>query len=385
MGENEIDRILADIVAGENISVEDRELLENWKQSSGENRCLAKEVQELACTGTDLKTRRNRGLVFDRIEQIVRKRRNTRFIWKLSVAASVVLIIGMTVYFMFLPRPEKGASLQMATGIVPGAPRAELVLPQGKVIQLDTTTRVVPVSNGMTQVMSCQNTLIYDSEGEGEQVEYHMIRVPRGGEYNLQLADNTKVYLNAGSSLRYPVRFTGNRREVELIGEGYFEVARDTARPFIVKAGTIDVQVLGTEFNVNAYPDEEIVATTLVKGSVRVNYGAKQQVMQPGTRLVYDKDNGNAEVHTVDTEVYTSWKDGYYYFKRETLENIMDVLIRWYDLNVFYQNTDLKDLEFGGRLKRYEDINYLLKRMEETQDIEFIINGKTITIKRKTD
>lgn len=154
------------------------------------------------------------------------------------MAASVVLIIGMTVYFMFLPKTGmKGASLQMATGIVPGAPRAELVLPQGKVIQLDTTTRVVPVSNGMTQVMSCQNTLIYDSEGEEEQVEYHMIRVPRGGEYNLQLADNTKVYLNAGSSLRYPVRFTGNRREVELIGEGYFEVMRDTARPFIVKAG----------------------------------------------------------------------------------------------------------------------------------------------------
>ena len=102
-------------------------------------------------------------------------------------------------------------------------------------------------------------------------------------------------------------------------------------------------------------------------------------------QLVYDKQNGKAEVSAVDTEVYTSWKDGYYYFKREPLENIMEVLSRWYDLNVFYQNQDLKRMVFGGRLKRYDDIGYLLKKMEETQDIEFIIKGNTITVQRKTD
>lgn len=384
MGENEIDRILADVVTGENISAEDRQRLERWKQHSGKNLCFEKDIQELAHSGSGLKSRSDRMIVFRQVERAVKQRRRSRFIQRLAVAAGVALLVSVTAYII-LPKNRAVGPVQMATGIMPGAPRAELVLPQGQIVHLDTTTKVVPIANTMTQVMSYQNTLIYDSEDEGKQVEYHTIRVPRGGEYNLQLSDNTKVYLNAGSSLRYPVRFTGDKREVVLIGEGYFEVAKDSTKPFIVKAGNIDVRVLGTEFNVNAYPDEECISTTLVEGKVQVDYGTERQFLQPGTRLVYDRSDGHAEISAVDVEVYTSWKDGYYYFKRETLENIMDVLSRWYDLNVFYQNLDLKSVEFGGRLKRYEDINYLLRKMEETEDVEFIIKGNSITVKRKTD
>lgn len=384
MGENEIDRILADMVTGENISAEDRQQLERWKRRSGKNPCFEKEIQELAHSGSGLKSRSDRMIVFKQVERAVKQRRRSRFIQRLAVAAGVVLLVSVTAYII-LPKNRAVEPVQMATGIIPGAPRAELVLPEGQIVHLDTTTKVVPIANTMTQVMSYQNTLIYDSEDEGKQVEYHTIRVPRGGEYNLQLSDNTKVYLNAGSSLRYPVRFTGDKREVVLIGEGYFEVAKDSTKPFIVKAGNIDVRVLGTEFNVNAYPDEACISTTLVEGKVQVDYGTERQFMQPGTRLVYDKSDGHAEISAVDVEVYTSWKDGYYYFKRETLENIMDVLSRWYDLNVFFQNLDLKSVEFGGRLKRYEDINYLLRKMEETEDVEFIIKGNSITVKRKTD
>lgn len=384
MGENEIDRILADMVTGEDISAEDRQRLERWKQHSGKNLCFEKDIQELAHSGSGLKSRSDRMIVFRQVERAVKQRRRSRFIQRLAVAAGVALLVSVTAYII-LPKNRAVEPVQMATGIMPGAPRAELVLPQGQIVHLDTTTKVVPIANTMTQVMSYRNTLIYDSEDEGKQVEYHTIRVPRGGEYNLQLSDNTKVYLNAGSSLRYPVRFTGDKREVVLIGEGYFEVAKDSTKPFIVKAGNIDVRVLGTAFNVNAYPDEECISTTLVEGKVQVDYGTERQFMQPGTRLVYDKSDGHAEISAVDVEVYTSWKDGYYYFKRETLENIMDVLSRWYDLNVFFQNLDLKSVEFGGRLKRYEDINYLLRKMEETEDVEFIIKGNSITVKRKTD
>lgn len=384
MGENEIDRILADVVTGENISAEDRQRLERWKQHSGKNLCFEKDIQELAHSGSGLKSRSDRMIVFRQVERAVKQRRRSRFIQRLAVAAGVALLVSVTAYII-LPKNRAVEPVQMATGIMPGAPRAELVLPQGQIIHLDTTTKVVPIANAMTQVMSYQNTLIYDSEDEGKQVEYHTIRVPRGGEYNLQLSDNTKVYLNAGSSLRYPVRFTGDKREVVLIGEGYFEVAKDSTKPFIVKAGNIDVRVQGTAFNVNAYPDEECISTTLVEGKVQVDYGTERQFLQPGTRLVYDKSDGHAVISAVDVEVYTSWKDGYYYFKRETLENIMDVLGRWYDLRVFYQNLDLKSVEFGGRLKRYEDINYLLRKMEETEDVEFIIKGNSITVKRKTD
>lgn len=384
MGENEIDRILADVMTGENISAKDRQQLERWKQRSGKNPCFEKEIHELAHSGSGLKSRSDRRIVFRQVERAVKQRRRNRFIQRFAVAAGVVLLVSVTAYII-LPKNHAVEPVQMATGIIPGAPRAELVLPEGQIVHLDTTTKVVPIANTMAQVMSYQNTLIYDSGDEGKQVEYHTIRVPRGGEYNLQLSDNTKVYLNAGSSLRYPVRFTGDKREVVLIGEGYFEVAKDSTKPFIVKAGNIDVRVMGTAFNVNAYPDEACISTTLVEGKVQVDYGTERQIMQPGTRLVYARSGGRAEISAVDVEVYTSWKDGYYYFKQETLENIMDVLSRWYDLNVFYQNADLKRVEFGGRLKRYEDINYLLRKMEETEDVEFIIKGNSITVKRKTD
>ena len=160
---------------------------------------------------------------------------------------------------------------------------------------------------------------------------------------------------------------------------------KDADHPFVVNAGEIDVRVLGTSFNVNAYPDNGTIETTLVEGKVRVEHEEKEQVLDPGMQLVFDRASGKTDARVVDTEVYTSWKDGYYYFKQESLEKIMDVLARWYDLKVFFQNPELKGMEFGGRLKRYENITYLLEKMEETQDVKFIINENTITIKRKTD
>ncbi|MBO4960523.1 FecR family protein [Butyricimonas sp.] len=386
MKENEIDRILADIIAGEKISEEDQRLLEEWRQHSEESLYFEKEVRELARAGSELKSRRTNASIFERVEQDVKKQRKIRFMQRVSVAASIVLLVGFSFYFMFLPGKQENEFQQMAaTTIVHGGARAELILPRGEVIPLDTMTRVVLAGDSLLQVTSSRNTLIYNSETNNEQVEYHTIRVPRGGEYNLLLSDNTKVYLNAGSSLRYPVRFSGDRREVILEGEGYFEVTRDTAKPFVVKTGSVNVQVLGTAFNVNAYPEEENVETTLVEGKVRVDGKNEQRILEPGTQLVYDKRRENMVVLKVDTEEYISWKDGYYYFKRETLGRIMDRLSRWYNLNVFYQNEELKSIEFGGRLKRYEDITYLLERMEETQDIKFIIKGNTITVQRKTD
>lgn len=385
MKENEIDRILADIVAGENISNEDCQLLEKWQQHSEEHLHFGRDIQELAHFGAELKHRKRGATTFREVETVVKKQRRLHFIRKFSAAASIALFLGIAGYFILFPDKQNNIPLEVATTIIPGSPQAELILPQGKVIFLDSTTRVLPFSDSLAPITSDRNTLIYHSDKTTGQAEYHTIRVPRGGEYSLQLADQTKVYLNAGSSLHYPIQFNGDRREVILTGEGYFEVARDTARPFIVKAGNINMLVLGTAFNVNAYPEEETIATTLVEGKVQVDYGSEHQVMKPGTQLVYRKNDGKVQIFPVDTEIYTSWKDGYYYFKRETLENIMKVLSRWYDLNVFFQNADLKNIEFGGRLQRYEDIGYLLKRMEATQDVGFIIKGKTITVKRKTD
>ena len=383
---DEIDRILTDLMAGESISSEDRQILENWEKSSERNLCFEREIRQLVSSGASLKGRRGRDEVWERVKRRERTHGRIRLLRKFSVAASIVLFLCVTIYMVRLSQwqEERVEQVPVVTG-KSGMKCAELILPRGEVIRLDSASNVLFVADSLTRVINDGNTLIYKAGEDDGQVEYHTIRVPRGGEYNLQLADGSKVYLNAGSSLCYPVRFVGDRREVTLTGEGYFEVVKDSTQPFIVKAGDIDVRVLGTTFNVNAYSEKEVIATTLVEGKVQVNYRTGHQVITPGMQLVYDKQDGKVNVREVDTEVYTSWKDGYYYFKREALENIMDVLVQWYDLNVFYQHPDLKSLEFGGRLKRYEDIRYLLKKMEETHDVEFIIKGKTITVKRKTD
>ncbi len=384
MKENDIDRILSVSFTGEKLSEGEKCLLEEWKR---ENECRNRfegELHELRKLGKGLKYREDKDIVFVRIERIVQKQRKEQlFIRWSSVAAGIMLLLGIVGYFMY--SQEDGNEIIQIANVGPGSPKAELILPQGQVIELDSSSREIVFSEHQSKATSVKNTLIYDAGMNLETIDFHTIRVPLGGEFNLQLSDNTRVHLNSGSSLRYPIRFAGDIREVFLTGEGFFEVTKDEVRPFVVKTGEVDVRVLGTSFNVNAYPDERVVATTLVEGKVRVGCGSKKFDLDPGMQLVYDRENKTANVRAVDTELYTSWKDGYYYFKQEPLEEIMDVLAKWYNLNVFFQNPELKKMEFGGRLKRYEDISYLLEKMEETQDVQFIIHGNTIIIKRKTD
>ena len=384
MKENDIDRILSVSFTGEKLSEEEKCLLEEWKR---ENECRNRfegELHELRKLGKGLKYREDKDIVFARIERIVQKQRKEQlFIRWSSVAAGIMLLLGIVGYFMY--SQEDGNEIIQIANVGPGSPKAELILPQGQVIELDSSSREIVFSEHQSKATSVKNTLIYDAGMNLETIDFHAIRVPLGGEFNLQLSDNTRVHLNSGSSLRYPIRFAGDIREVFLTGEGFFEVTKDEVRPFVVKTGEVDVRVLGTSFNVNAYPDERVVATTLGEGKVRVGCGSKKFDLDPGMQLVYDRENKTANVRAVDTELYTSWKDGYYYFKQEPLEEIMDVLAKWYNLNVFFQNPELKKMEFGGRLKRYEDISYLLEKMEETQDVQFIIHGNTIIIKRKTD
>ena len=384
MKENDIDRILAGSFTGEKLSEEEKCLLEEWKR---ENECRNRfegELHELRKLGVGLKYRENKDFVFARIERIVQKQRKEQlFIRWSSVAAGIMLLLGIMGYFIY--SQEDGNEIIEIANIGPGSPKAELILPQGQVIELDSSFQEIVFAEHQSKVASVKNTLIYDAGMNVETIDFHTIRVPLGGEFNLQLSDNTRVHLNSGSSLRYPVRFAGDIREVFLTGEGFFEVTKDEERPFVVKTEEVDVRVLGTSFNVNAYPDEKVVATTLVEGKIRVGYGSKNFDLDPGMQFVYDREDKTANVRTVDMELYTSWKDGYYVFYKETLENIMERLVHWYGVEVSYQNEELRKIEFVGRLHRYERIDYLLKRMADTQNVEFVINGNVVEVKNKTD
>ena len=240
----------------------------------------------------------------------------------------------------------------------------------------------------MLQVRNERGTLVYSkikSKEASEKIVYNTLTVPVRERFQLVLADGTKVFLNSGSEMRYPERFGKARREVFLKGEAWFEVAKDSAREFWVHAGAMDVKVLGTSFNVKAYERLETVATTIVEGSVEVACAGKSFQIVPGEQFVYDKNNRVMDVRMVDTESYVSWKDGYYKFRQTTLEEIMETLSVWYGLNVFYVNESAKQVEFTGKVRRYEDARMLLDKFEQTGDVVFDIKGNNvfITIKQK--
>ena len=204
------------------------------------------------------------------------------------------------------------------------------------------------------------------------------ILIPRGGEYALVLSDGTKVHLNSMSSLRFPVAFTTGKREVELQGEAYLEVSK-TGQPFIVNANGMQVEVLGTTFNISAYPDEEY-QTTLVNGSVKVSAEKGESlILKPSQQATIALGSNSIQVRTVDTSFYTSWVKGKINFKDQRLEDIMKTLSRWYDMNVVYENEKLKNIRFGCNLNRYEEITPFVKLLEKTEEVHVKIEGNTIT------
>ena len=232
----------------------------------------------------------------------------------------------------------------------------------GKQIQIDSTTLNYSAADGQV-VLSA--------------LAYNKVEVPRGGEYTLVLNDGTKVHLNSMSSLRFPLAFEAGKREVELAGEAYFEVNK-TGHPFIVSTQGMQIEVLGTTFNISAYPGEEYQAT-LVSGSVKVDTGEGQSlVLKPSQQASLIPGSGNIQVRTVDTAFYTSWVKGKINFKDQRLEDIMRILSRWYNIEVDYSDEALKNLRFGCYVNRYEEIAPFLELLEATENIHVKINGKTI-------
>ena len=305
--------------------------------------------------------------------------------WRYGAGVAGVLMmlgVGMAIWM----KPEENNVRLEEKRVVPGSGQAVLTLGGGEVVLLKRDTSELILADTTLRVTNERNTLVYseiENKRMSEDVVYNTLTVPVSGEYCLVLADGTKVFLNSGSEIRYPAMFRGKRREVLLKGEAWFEVAKDSGREFLVHAGAMDVKVLGTSFNVKAYEKLETVATTLVEGSVEIACDGESFRIVPGEQFVYDKNSREANVMMVDTELYTSWKDGYYKFRQATLKEIMTTLSLWYGLNVFYQNESAKHVEFTGKVKRYEDIRTLLDKFEQTENVVFDIKENNVFIKIK--
>lgn len=302
-------------------------------------------------------------------------------------AASVLLMIGGSVVFFFHRHASKPSVPFVAsagrTKIVPGSNKAVLTLANGQQIILNDAQKGTVGQQGNMKVIKLDSGALQYTRAQADPAVtatlYNVITTPRGGQYQVVLADGTKVWLNAETSLRFPISFTGANREVELTGEAYFEVRENKDKPFVVRAGQTETRVLGTHFNIMAYADEGPVKTTLLEGAVSMASGGKSALLQPGEQGQLDSDKGVIARQMVNTRAVVAWKDGYYFFDRTPVQSVMRQIARWYDVQVVYTGGPPRD-EIVGKIPRSSDVADVLHIMELI-GIQFKIDGKTIVVK----
>ena len=318
------------------------------------------------------------------LEKSIYDRKSRRMTLRWSIAASIILLVGLFVGRTISGVRDIHEEQELAKSVMqPGTTKAILMMADGKEVVLEQGQNLNILLNERVRVATSSQGIVYEEHGKGMVTEeYNKLTTPVGGEYSLVLSDGTKVFLNADSELKYPVEFSDGKRIVDLKGEAYFEVHKDSLRPFIVRMNGAEVTVLGTSFNVNTYGDDGQIYTTLVNGSVRVSSmkNKQEEILKPGMQSVMNVQSGLLTVRKVDVEPYVAWREGRFVFRAMTLDLIMRQLQRWYDFEVFYQNSELKDYEFWGVIKRDMDLDKVLSVIKATTNVDFEVKGKVITI-----
>lgn len=312
-----------------------------------------------------------------------------RMIWRMVAAASVIAIVSTLIYITVNRSQGTGSPVaEILTDIkAPESSRAVITLANGKRIYLDSAdTGTLVTQQNMHVIKNEKGEVVYQRSDNTPQREiaYNSLFNPRGSRViTLALSDGTKVWLNSESSLRYPAAFTGRTREVEITGEAYFEVAHDAAKPFYVKKGDVNVRVLGTHFNVNAYEDEESLKVTLLEGSVSVQHttGNNKQslIMKPGQQT--SVSNGRlAVINGLDLDEVMAWKEGQFIYTNADIPTIMRQIARWYDVEVVYQDR-IAD-KYTVNVSRDVPVSKLFHFIETSGGVRFKIEGKKVIVKK---
>jgi len=328
---------------------------------------------------------------WSKVNAEIKKRSRIIFLQRISRIAAILIVpflVGGIAYFYFDAQiTNKKINQQQYAQIKPGSSKATLTLCDGRSVVLDSANMMSLTEIDGTAIEKKQGEISYrKSEEQLIKTVYNIISVPVGGEYRLTLSDGTKVYLNSMTTLKYPVQFGSDKREVELVGEAYFEVVKNEAKPFVVNTTEMKVEVLGTSFNVNAYEDSENTVTTLVEGKVKLLHSSNQgeeQILKPNEQAVMDNLSGKIVLSNVDVSNYISWKDGQLVFYDMPLEEIMTQLTRWYSAKVFYMNPEVKSIRFSGSLDKYDEIGKFIDIIQATQKVNVKINDNTILFAKK--
>jgi len=382
-----------------NLNEDEDVTLQKWINSDPLNRELFDKIAEESYLKAKLKTYESydKDVVWANIKEEIEKntgKKKNKFKRIASIAAAVLIPFVIGAYFIYNSDKSDNEELIVEnTEIIPGSQKAILTLENGEQIVLDENRNELLISDKTFKILNEDKTLKYESDkfnnNDFPGIIYNTLKTPKGGEYALQLSDGTKIWLNADSKLTYPALFMGNTRVVTIEGEAYFDVSEDASKPFIVKTQDTEITVLGTEFNITAYSDDTQNLTTLTEGKIKVrnlidSIGSTNQLeLTPGQQAVFKKDSKTFNSRTVNTEVYTAWRKGLFYFEYETLGNLMKRLGRWYDFETKYTSEELRTYHFSGTIKRYESFDEIIELLELTTNISFKTEGKSVTVSKE--
>jgi transmembrane sensor len=375
----------------------DRLYLEQWfsTASSAEIKTVFEEYGEYFAGRADIPYPDNGPLVslieraIDKAEQesnspardVIPMKRPASFKKLLAVAATFG-IIGFSLYlYRFNNTRDTLKPVPRSAKIIPGGNKATLTLSSGKIIPLDSAHNGMLATQNSVHIYKATNErVVYDASqptsDDGDLSGSNTITTPRGGQYQLVLPDGSNVWLNASSSLTFPVRFSGKNRTVTLTGEGYFEVAKDKSHPFKVMINDSEVEVLGTHFNIMGYKDEGVTAATLLEGSVKIIKGEITQTLKPGQQATI---SDNVKVTTVNANEAIEWKNGNFNFAHENLQGIMRKIARWYDVDIIFQGPTTTE-NLIGTIPRSRDIKEVLKYLELTGEAHFKIKERSVIV-----
>lgn len=369
-------------VLSEEIPEDDR-YFQHWLTENTENRKLYRSLKE----GAQNNELFDKDKVFNTISSKLcldteRKTPLHQKKWFKYTVSSVAIISLCIIVLNYFPSQENKTPEKTEKNIFdPGSKKAYLLSVEGEKIDLSESFEVKKedgtiISNNSEGVISFQKT-----KAVKKTIEQQTIYVPKSGEYELVLSDGSKIFLNSESQLTFPSYFEGDTRRVELSGEAYFEVKKDT-KPFIIQTQDLTIEVLGTSFNINAYQTNPYVNATLVEGSIRIRLPEKQEsfLLKPDHNFRLDKLSEEIFVQQVNTDVYTAWVRGEFVFRNQPLTEIFAQLERWYDFKIIYESPDIAKMRFTGSAEKVRSLNYLLDQLQAVTDIQYRPEGDKIIL-----
>lgn len=380
-------------VLNQEASVEEIKILEKWVSQSEANQLLYENIKQKENLYALIKEhdKIDSAKAWEKINtKINKKQTKSRLLiskaLKYAAIFAIPLLVGAYLLSQKTPLQNSKTSFNKLEDQISQFEESSLIMADGSIVSLSSLVKVDSlVEIDGTQITKEKSEILYSSNSLNTQqeIQYNTLITPKSKVFNVVLSDGTKVWLNASSAIKYPTQFSADSRTVYLTGEAFFDVTKDANRPFIVSTNDMEIEVLGTSFNVMAYPEDNLVEATLVTGEVKVKTSNSNCVLKPGKQAKLDRNLESLKEVPVNTDLYTSWKDGKYIFEYVNIETVMTKLSRWYGMNITFQNEKDKNFHFTGTLHKYDDIRQTLHIIELATNVKFEIKENEVLVSKK--